>query len=241
MAHQRDDLVMTTLSKTANTFATQGSNAEAGVEFERALYSDLVGIGDWRHIAGPDEFDLGGLLQSRTGIRYEFDCVVLSADALYVVEAKRHLRITRQHVSEFLSKLLDIVLGSVSEAGVPAIKPIFVSGLSQIDDAAIRYAVSWGVPIIAPSRPTPWDLLTLLRGSTIRTDAARSIIRDCEATCQYLWRPINATVRVADAASGRFCLSTSDIYDAQRVSDILEFWSDCHRSAEALINAWPAT
>ena len=172
MSHQQDSLVVTTLARTARAFATQDTGAAAGVAFKQALYAGLLDVANWLHTAGPDEFDMGDLLHSRTGIRYEFDCALLSSDALYVIEAKRHARITRQHISEFVSKLLDVSLGSASELSAPDIKPIFVSGLSQIDAAAWQYAVSWGVPIVTPTRPTPWELLALLSSSTHRSAAS---------------------------------------------------------------------
>jgi hypothetical protein len=165
MAHQGDTLVATTLARTARAFSSQGTTVEAGVAFERALYTDLLDTADWRYNSGPDELNMGGLLHSRTGIPYEFDCVLLSSDTLYVIEAKRHARIIRQHISEFVAKLLDVTLGSADQIGAAAVKPVFVSGLPHIDAAAWSSAVSWGVLLITPSRPTPWELLALLNAA----------------------------------------------------------------------------
>lgn len=237
MAHQRDSLVVTTLAQTTHVFAAQGTGAEAGVAFERALYTDLLDAADWRHTAGPDELDMGGLLQSRTGIRYEFDCVLLASDALYVIEAKRHAHITRQHISEFISKLLDMTLGSASEIAALAIKPVFVSALSQIDDAAWRYAISWGIPLITSSRPTPWELLASLGENISQTRAAHRIASDCEIACQHLWRPFNTIIHGNETQPGRFDLDANAVYDAQRVSDIQEFWRECQSSVETFTSA----
>src|SRR5258708_10081067 len=135
---------------------------------------------------------MGGLLHSRTGIPYEFDCVLLSSDTLYVIEAKRHARITRQHISEFVAKLLDITLGSADQIGAFAIKPVFVSGLPHIDAAAWSYAVSWGVLLITPSRLTPWELLSSLNALTAagsRTETAQNIATDCEEAAARLHPP----------------------------------------------------
>lgn len=233
MYHQRDTLVVTTLAQTARSFASQGTSAEAGVAFERALYSDLLDAGDWRYNSGPDELNMGGLLHSRTGIPYEFDCVLLSSDTLYVIEAKRHAHITRQHISEFVAKLLDITLGSADQIGAFAIKPVFVSGLPHIDAAAWSYAVSWGVLLITPSRLTPWELLSSLNAAGSRIDGVRHIATDCEEACQGLWRPFNAIIDVADTRNERFDLSANAIYNAQRATDVLEFWSECHRAVVA--------
>ena len=237
MSHQFDSLVATTLARTARAFATQGTGAAAGVAFEQALYAGLLDAARWRHTAGPDELDMGNLLRSRTGIRYEFDCVLLAADALYVIEAKRHAHITRLHISEFVSKLLDVALGSASEMSAPDIKPVFVSGLSQIDDSAWHYAISWGIPVITPSRVTPWELLAALADTTSQNSATQHMVSDCEVACQYLWRPFSAIVKADAATSGQFNLNANAVYDAQRVRDVLEFWNDCQRSVETLVGA----
>jgi hypothetical protein len=234
MAHQGDMLVATTLVRTARAFAAQGTSVEAGVAFERALYNDLLNAGNWRHNSGPDELDMGGLLRSRTGIRYEFDCVLLGSDTLYVVEAKRHTHITRQHVSEFVAKLLDVVLGSADQIGAYAVKPVFVSGLPNIDATAWSYAVSWGVLLIAPSRPTPWELLGSLKVTHTQTETLHQITRDCEVTCEQLWRPFNTIITLTDNQNMRFDLSANAIYSAQRATDILEFWHECQRAVAAL-------
>jgi hypothetical protein len=234
MTHQGDTLVATTLARTARAFAAQGTSVEAGVAFERALYNDLLDAGNWRHNSGPDELDMGGLLQSRTGIRYEFDCVLLGPDTLYVVEAKRHAQVTRQHVSEFIAKLLDVMLGSADQIGAYAIKPVFVSGLPHIDATAWSYAVSWGVLLIAPSRPTPWELLGSLNAVHSQTETPHQLTTDCEVACEQLWRPFNTIITLTDNQKARFELSANAIYTAQRAADILQFWHECQRAVVAL-------
>jgi hypothetical protein len=234
MNHQLDTLVVTTLAQTARSFASQGTGAEAGVAFERALYTDLLDTADWRYNSGPDELNMGGLLHSRTGIPYEFDSVLLSSDTLYVIEAKRHAHITRQHISEFVAKLLDITLGSADQIGAFAIKPVFVSGLPNIDTAAWSYAVSWGVLLITPSRPTPWELLSSFNAAGTQIDSVRHIATDCEEACQELWRPFNTIIKLADPGNERFDLSANAIYNAQRAADVLEFWRECHRAVVAI-------
>src|SRR5258706_8389967 len=204
MDHQRDTIVVTTLAQTARSFASQGTSAEAGVAFERALYTDLLDTGDWRYNSGPDELNMGGLLHSRTGIPYEFDCVLLSSDTLYVIEAKRYAHITRQHISEFVAKLLDITLGSADQIGAFAIKPVFVSGLPHIDAAAWSYAVSWGVLLITPSRLTPWELLSSLNAAGGQIDSERHIATDCEEESQELWRPSTTFIKLDDTTTARF-------------------------------------
>ncbi len=237
---QVDTLVATTLAQTARTFTYQGPGASAGVAFEQALYTDLLEAADWRYNSGPDELNMGGLLHSRTGIPYEFDCVLLSSDTLYVIEAKRHAHITRQHVSEFVAKLLDVTLGSADEIGAFAIKPVFVSGLPNIDANAWSYAVSWGVLLITPLHPTPWELLSSLDAADSQIEAAHHIITDCEEACGQLWRPLNAILNVADARKERFHLSANAIYNTQRTNSVLEFWRECQRTVLALTSAHQA-
>lgn len=236
MIHQCDTLVATTLARTARAFASQGTSAEAGVAFERVLYTDLLDSADWRYNSGPDELNMGGLLHSRTGTPYEFDCVLLSSDTLYVIEAKRHARITRQHISEFVAKLLDVTLGSADQIGAFAIKPVFVSGLPHIDAAAWSYAVSWGVMLVTPSRSTPWELLASLNALNATgsgTETAQYIATDCEEAGAQLWRPFNTIINVANIHDERFDLSANAIYNAQRANDVLEFWSECQRAVVA--------
>ena len=235
--HQVDTLVATTLARTARTFVSRGSGSEAGVAFEQALYADLLEVNNWRYNSGPDELNMGGLLHSRTRIPYEFDCVLLSSDTLYIIEAKRHAHITRQHVSEFVAKLLDVTLGSTDEIGAFAIKPVFVSGLPNIDANAWSYAVSWGVLLITPSHPTPWELLVSLNAVGSQVGAAHHIITDCEEACGQLWRPLNAILNVADVRNERFHISANAIYNTQRTTDILSFWSECQRTVVAFTNA----
>lgn len=229
MAHSSDTLVATTLARTARAFSSQGASTEAGVAFERALYHDLLEAGEWRHNSGPDAFDMGGLLQSRTGVRYEFDCVLLTADTLYVIEAKRHAHITRQHVSEFVAKLLDVLLGSADQIGAYSIKPVFVSGLPLIDATAWSYAVSWGVLLITPSQLTPWELLASLPAAESPNNSVRHLVADCEEACSQLWRSFT-TIATLTNQSGQFELSANAIYDAQRANDVLEFWRECQRA-----------
>ena len=145
MTNQVDALVATTLAQTARVFTFQGSGPDAGVAFEQSLYSDLLEATNWHYNSGPDELNMGGLLHSQTGLSYEFDGVLLASDTLYVIEAKRHIHITRQTYQRVVAKLLDVLLGSADEIGSYAIKPVFVSGLPNIDANAWSYAVSWGV------------------------------------------------------------------------------------------------
>lgn len=215
-------------------FASEGTSAEAGLAFERALYADLLEAADWPSHSGPDALDMGGALQSRTGIHYEFDGIFLTSDTLYIVEAKRHAHITRLHLSEFVIKLLDVTLGSADQLGGLAIKPVFVSGLPHIDANAWSYAVSWGVLLITAARPNPWELLTMLEGNASPIAPAAQAMSDCKALCKQLWRPLNSIITPVDAHHERFYLEAPAIYHSQRVNDILEFWDDCRRTVMAL-------
>jgi hypothetical protein len=232
MGDQSDRLVVTTVAKVAREFSARGTGGEAGIAFERAVYNAMLRADTWRHHAGPDEFDMGGLLRSRTGIHYEFDSAFLGTDTLYVIEAKRHARITRQHLSEFAAKLLDVVLGSADQIGAFAVKPVFVSGLPHIDANAWHYAVSWGILLISPSRPTPWELLDLLSVH----DAAVHLTAECEALCGQLLRSLTATITLADSHTARFSVAANAIYGAQQVSSVLESWRECQRAAASWTN-----
>ncbi|MDE3228553.1 MAG: hypothetical protein KGO05_01630, partial [Chloroflexota bacterium] len=73
MAHQRDALLATTLARTVQTFASNKDGVSAGLDFEQAIYIDLLNAADWRQTAGPNEVDMSGLVRSQTGVQYEFD------------------------------------------------------------------------------------------------------------------------------------------------------------------------
>jgi hypothetical protein len=236
LLHPRDTLIATVLAKTAQGFISDGSSTEAGFAFEKALYGALLHAAEWRYHSGPDEFDMGGMLQSRTGIHYEFDGVLLTSDTLYVVEAKRHARIARQHIGEFVLKLLDVMLGSAREIGAVSLKPVFVSGLSNIDSNAWSYAVSWGVLLVAPSYPTPWELLTMLGEGETQNDATRQLAADCEEVGRHLWRPFNDIMTLADPHTERFDVLAPAVYTAERVTDILQFWTECQRAVKLITN-----
>ncbi len=236
MGHLRDSLLVNTLARTTHAHVAGGAGAKAGLEFEQALYSDLLNVADWKLSAGPDELDMSGLVRSQTGVRYEFDCALLAADALYIIEAKRHARITRQQLGEFITKLLDIALGSADEIASLSIKPVFVSGLPNIDTAAWSYAVSWGVLLIAPSRPTPWELIASIESAQLSDEGKRRVVDDCNAVGDQLWRPFNAIVSLADARDQRFNLSARAIYDARRAAEVLDYWTECQRAVEILTN-----
>jgi hypothetical protein len=240
MTHQVDAQVATTLARTARTFAFQGSGPDAGLAFEQALYADLLDATNWRYNSGPDELNMGGLLHSQTGLPYEFDGVLLSSDTLYVIEAKRHIHITRQHIGEFVAKLLDVLLGSADEIGSYAIKPVFVSGLPNIDANAWSYAISWGVLVITPSRPTPWELLASLNAMGSPTESVHHVVADCEEACAQLWRPFNDILALTDIHNKRFDLSANAVYNVQRTTDVLEFWSECQRTVLAFTSAHQA-
>lgn len=234
MAHQRDALLATTLARTVQTFASNKDGVSAGLDFEQAIYIDLLNAADWRQTAGPNEVDMSGLVRSQTGVQYEFDGALLASDALYIIEAKRHRHITRQHISEFVTKLLDITVGSSKEIGSLSIKPVFVSGLPNIDGAVWNYAVSWGVLLISPARPTPWELAALCSSVGLVGEAVRHILEDCRAAGEQLWRPFNAIVSPADVHHQTFNLKAPNIYGAQRTAEILEFWSECQHAVETL-------
>jgi len=227
-----DALVATALARATRDFRSGDTGARAGAGFEHHLFQTLLDLHAWRHAAGPDQFDMVSRVRSRTGARYEYDGAFETNDTLYVVEAKRLGNVTREHISIFVMKLIDMLLGSAEELGRLDVKPVFVSALPQIDAAAWTFAVAWGVLLISPTRPTPFELIAELQG---RASSATSLIRlqtECEALAPLLWRPLNR-ILVSDG-SLRFTMDGAGVLEAGRTGQILDAWRECGEGAARL-------
>jgi hypothetical protein len=136
--------------------------------------------------------------------------------------------LTREHVGIFVQKLLDTVLGSYHDLARFAIKPIVVSAQPAVDAAAYRHAIAWGVLLVSPGHPTPYELLADVENQQLPERVAERILRDCPTLAARLWRPFNRILVVAeDKQHMHFTLQADQIYGADQTGSILDFWSQC--------------
>jgi hypothetical protein len=236
MTSSLDISVATTLAKTTRDFQTNRQGPASGHEFEWSLYNAMLDIHSWRHASGPDQFDMGLPISSRTGIRYEFDAVFASTDTLYVIEAKRLSGggLTREHVGVFVQKLLDTLLGSYEEIGHLAVKPVIVSALSNVDDAARCYALAWGILIIAPTDATLFEMLHAIQSQHLTSTAAQDLAHECGLLASRLWRPFNSIFHPAQQSHSTFSVECGDVYDANHVRQLLVQVRECAEAACSL-------
>jgi hypothetical protein len=232
MAASLDALVATTLARAARDFRTGETGARAGAGFEHHLFQTLLELQSWRHAAGPDQFDMVGRVRSRTGAHYEYDGAFETDDTLYVVEAKRLANVTREHISIFVMKLIDMLLGSAEELGHLAVKPVFSSALPHIDAAAWAFATSWGVLLLSPTQMTPYEIIAEIGEGTPSSQSAARLKSECETIAPLLWRPLNHIL--SGAGSVRFTLDGAGIFNADRVGQILDAWRECRTGAAQL-------
>lgn len=230
-----DVLVASTLARSARAFHSNARGAAAGVEFEQAMYQSLSTTYSWRYATPPDQFNLGLQLATRTGTQYEHDGMVASDETLYTLEAKWYTSpITRQIVGIVVQKLFDTLLGSQVEIGHFRMKSLILAGHSGADAAAFRYAASFGILLITPERPTPHEILDLLRNDTCPgTNARQQLERDCELLAPMLWRPFDQLLRPGPDASTRTLVADS-IFTANQTAQIAELWDECLASAASL-------
>jgi hypothetical protein len=228
MVAPSDILVASTLARTTRAFQPPLKGTTAGYAFEQALYQDLLNVEHWHYATPPDQFDMGLPITTKTGVRYEHDGMVANSDSLYVIEAKYYDRaLTREVVGIFVQKLLDTLLGSYDEIGQFAIKPVLVSGHGTIDLAAWYHAIAWGILLISPDRPTPFDLLSAIQHTNSATPAAQRLAADCENLASQLWRPFNRIVSRPSSDSWSFSLDARRIYGAEKTHQLLDQWSEC--------------
>jgi hypothetical protein len=220
-----DAQVATSLARAARDFRSGDTGARAGIGFEAHLFQALLDLHSWRHAAGPDQFDIVSRVRSRTGTRYEYDGAFENDDTLYIVEAKHLGKITREHISVFVMKLIDMLLGSADELGRLDVKPVFVSALPQIDAAAWAFAVAWGVLLISPTRLTPFELVAALQGLDASARSAVRLQAECEALVPLLWRPLNRII--VSTGSLRHIVESAAIFEAGRTSQVLDAWREC--------------
>lgn len=237
-----DVLVSTTLARVAYTSSSSHINSAAGAAggavggavvgaasghaFERDVFRALVGIHPWEHCVGPDHFDMALDLVGRSGTHYEFDSALLTQNTLYVVEAKKVGVLTRQHVGIFVHKLLDILLAPRQHIEGTTIKPMLVSAGSHISAAAWLHAISWGVLLISPQRPTPMEIVSTLR--TLPSSAAVAALRaDCAQLAERLWRPIDRLVFPSKPNSVLYTIATDLILDHDACQALTEEWKQC--------------
>src|SRR5690348_2000459 len=234
MASPLDMLAATTLARTARTFHTSARGAAAGLEFERVLYDSVLRAHDWRYATPPDQFDLGLQITTRTGIRYEHDGMVATGDTLYTLEAKWLAGpVTREIVGIVVMKLLDTLIGSYADIGRFAIKPVIIAGNGGADAAAFQYAAAFGVLLITPQRPTPFEMLHIIQSQQPNTPVAQRFQQECEALADELWRPFHDILPSRQHALS-LTLATERIYDVSRTTHLLEHWDECRQTARDL-------
>jgi hypothetical protein len=213
----------------------------SGRAFEQALYKDLLyaPAHRWQHASGPGQLDMGLLSTSRTGLRYEFDGVFGADDTLYIVEAKRlRGRLTRELIGIFVQKLLDSVLGSDEAIGHLRIQPVVVSRFPHVDDAAYRLAVAWGILLISPDRPTPFEIIHHIQTHQVSGTAASRLMHDCEILGPDLWRSFNRFVATSGNILRMYSLDPTSIHDAQHTAELIEQWTECgERALEPVMNS----
>jgi hypothetical protein len=226
-----DRRVATTVAASIRKFRTRGTGSQVGQDFEQLVFRDLLDAHDWRYATGPDQFSMGLQLASRTGTAYEFDGVFGTDTTLYVIEAKHLARgsLTREHIGIFLQKLLDTLLGSYYDLTRFAIKPVVVSAQPAIDGAAYRCAIAWGILLVGPERPTPYELLDVAENGHLPNRAAQRLMRDCPPLATRLWRAF--LPRADDGGQVRLVVDAQYVYGADQVAGILDFWGECEQVA----------
>jgi hypothetical protein len=220
-----DALVATALAQTTRDFRSGDTGARAGIGFEAHLFHALLDLHPWRHAAGPDQFDMVNRVHSRTGAKYEYDGAFETDESLYIVEAKHLGKVTREHISVFVMKLIDMLLGSADELGRLDVKPVLVSALPQIDAAAWAFAISWGVLLISPTRPTPFELMAALQRRGSSATSSMRLQAECEALAPLLWRPLNRIL--VSTGSLRHTMESAGIFEAESTSQVLDAWREC--------------
>ncbi len=241
MASPLDVLIATTLARATRTFRTSAHGAAAGLEFERALYDSVLRAHDWRYATPPDQFDLGLQIATRTGIRYEHDGMVATGETLYTLEAKWLAGpVTREIVGIVVMKLLDTLIGSYADMGHFAIKPVIIAGNGGADAAAFQYAAAFGILLITPERPTPFEMLHIIQSQQPSTPVARRFQHECEALADELWRPFGDILPSRQHALS-LTLAAERIYDANRTAQLLEHWDECRQTARDLRLLEPAS
>lgn len=231
-----DSAVATRIARTVREENTSQNGSAAGQAFERSLFHGLESIFPWDHCASPDQFDMALDLVGKSGTHYEFDGVFLGNQTLYVIEAKKVGSLTRQHVGVFIYKLLDVLLGTRDYLGPVDVKPILACAGSKISAAAWSHAISWGVLLVAPDRPTPAELLTILPSGSDSVEI-QALQSDCEILAHQLWRPINRLVYPSTPDSLIYFVDTNRIYDKSACQRLIELWQQCIDRVPAGIHA----
>jgi hypothetical protein len=233
-----DVLVSTTLARVARIPSSHAVGAISGQSFEREVFRSLEGIHPWEHCVGPDQFDMALNMVGKSGTHYEFDSALLTHDALYVVEAKKVGVLNRQHVGIFVHKLLDVLLASRSHFEAVAIRPVLVSAGPRISPAAWLHAIAWGVSLVSPQRPTPWEILRSLE-SLPNSPGVSDLRADCEQLAQSLWRQINRLVYPSKLDSSLYNVATDLILGRDACLHLIEEWEYCVARAPESVSIAP--
>lgn len=231
-----DMLVATTLADALRQYApVHGS----GAIFEKHIYQAVLNAYPWHFAMGPDQVNMGLPISSRTGTQYEFDGIFEADGSLYLIEAKQFTRsgVKRQHVGIFIQKILDILLGSYDDIGHLTIKPILASAAARVDRSAWRHAVAWGVLLLTPDRVTPFAITYALQKQAANHSNHRALQQECEALARDLWRPFTKILSAPSSSSLDFRLNAAQVFDAQRITQVLDHWADCEMMAASQLGS----
>jgi hypothetical protein len=226
-----DAKVAMTLDTACRTFIPSKKGSQAGIEFEDHLHARMEQEIHWQHCVGPNQMDFIIPLQSKTGITYEFDGIYLGDDTFYFVEAKYLTTgVTREHITIFVHKLIDMVLGSATEIGARAIMPVFVSGLDLVDMAAYSAAISWGILLVTPSLVTPHSIITRAQ-QQVPSPPLESLIKDCLLVNSHVWRSFQSILHCDVHNQNTFMIQSDHIFSTYVTAEIRQLWLDCIQSA----------
>jgi hypothetical protein len=221
-----DIQVTNAIARVARESSDHAGGVSAGYRFEQEVFRALESVHSWEHCAGPDHFDMALDLVGKSGTHYEFDGAFLSGDTLYVVEAKKVGVLGRQHVGILVQKLLDILLASREHFAGIAIKPVLVSAGPKIDAAAWLHAVSWGILLVSPHRPTPLEILDRFASAIDSPDVA-DLRGECDELIHLLWRPIDRLVYPSAPRSVIYHIATDKILDKGTCQQVIDLWQQC--------------
>jgi hypothetical protein len=226
MASSIELQMCSTLARVAHASSDLSSGASGGQSFERRVFHALEAAHTWEHCMGPDHFDMTLDLVGKTGTHYEFDGAFLTRSTLYVLESKKVGTLTREHVGIFVHKLLDILLAPRDHYAALTIMPILVSAGPRISPNAWLHAVSWGVLLISPQRPTPLEVLAHLEPLP-NSSAVIDLRTECERLARRLWRPIDRVIHPSRPDSLTYYIETDQILERDVCHQLVESWEQC--------------
>ncbi len=216
------------LAHIANGFEDQPHSApHPGIEFEQMLFDKTVEQFTWSQVCGPDQFNFGLPITSQTGTNYEFDGAFFDQQELFVIEAKQLKRnLTREHVSIFVMKLVDMCLGAFEELQHIQIHPILVCNSDRVNRAAYLFAISWGVLLISSETPSPYALAAKLRQYPNGEALLATQIADNLYLGNQCWRPFNSLFEHDPRDTSKVILNRNAILGLPKSAMLWEQWTE---------------